>query len=309
MPVESKGELVRGWKRPRTVLSVVVGLAILTLGLPATPAAAAPTPSSPITYVYDELGRLEAVVDPSASTNGIAKYAYDDVGNVTSISRQSATATTILDFHPKSGEVGSAVTIYGAAFSSTPSQNTVKFNGTTATVTSATTTRLVATVPTAATSGTISVTSPAGSATSSQSFTVTGSKTPTVTGISPTKAVSGDAVTITGTNFDTTSAASNAVLINDLRAQVTAITATSLTITVPPSATSGAVVVRTLNGAATSASDLTVPPSGYTTTDIESTSRASLGQAKTATVSTSGKVAQVLFDASQDQQVFLDISS
>jgi hypothetical protein len=55
-----------------------VTLVVVTLGLEPVPAAAAPTPSNPITYVYDEIGRLEAVVDPTASTNGVARYAYDD---------------------------------------------------------------------------------------------------------------------------------------------------------------------------------------------------------------------------------------
>ncbi len=140
----------------RVVLSFILEVAVLVFGLPPAAALAAAPASSPVTYVYDEIGRLEAVVDPGASTNGVAKCAYDDVGNLLSITRQSATVTTIIDFHAKSGPVGSSVTIYGAAFSSTPSQNTVKFNGTTATVASATTTQLVATVPSGATSGTIS---------------------------------------------------------------------------------------------------------------------------------------------------------
>ena len=158
---------MKGWRHARRTTSIVVALTLLALGLQAPIAqlaAASPTPSNPITYVYDEIGRLEAVVDPTAATNGIAKYAYDDVGNLLSITRQSATVTTILDFHAKSGQVGSSVTIYGAGFSSTPSQNTVTFNGTPATVTSATTTTLVATVPAGATTGLISVTSPSGSA-------------------------------------------------------------------------------------------------------------------------------------------------
>src|SRR5258706_12788413 len=69
-----------------------------------------------------------------------------------------ATAPTITSFSPPSGAVGVPVTINGTNFNATPSKDTVKFNGTTATVSSATTTRLVATVPSGATTGTITVT-------------------------------------------------------------------------------------------------------------------------------------------------------
>ena len=61
--------------RFRVFLVLLTGLLVALLGIPAVPALAAPTVSTPITYVYDEIGRLEAVVDPTAATNGIAKYA------------------------------------------------------------------------------------------------------------------------------------------------------------------------------------------------------------------------------------------
>lgn len=97
--------------------------------LPTVPAAAAPGASNPITYVYDEIGRLEAVVDPTAATNGIAKYTYDDVGNLISITRQASANATVIDFHGKTGQVGTPVTIYGAGFDATASNNLVKFGG------------------------------------------------------------------------------------------------------------------------------------------------------------------------------------
>jgi len=83
------------------------------------------------------------------------------------------TAPTITTFSPTSGAVGTSVTITGTNFSSTLASNTVKFNGTTATLSSGTTTQLVALVPTAATTGKISVTTSVGTATSSADFTIT----------------------------------------------------------------------------------------------------------------------------------------
>jgi YD repeat-containing protein len=60
---------------------------VFCLGLLLTFAAADPplTAQSPIQYVYDEIGRLIAVIDRSGDT---ATYTYDAVGNILSIGRQ-----------------------------------------------------------------------------------------------------------------------------------------------------------------------------------------------------------------------------
>lgn len=91
-----------------------------------------------------------------------------------------APAPTITSFSPASGAVGATVTITGSNFSTTAANNAVSFNGTAATVGSATATSLAVTVPNGATSGTISVTTAGGTATSASSFTVTA--TPVVVG-------------------------------------------------------------------------------------------------------------------------------
>ncbi|MEM8565957.1 MAG: IPT/TIG domain-containing protein, partial [Bacteroidota bacterium] len=67
-------------------------------------------------------------------------------------------APAISSINPTSGPVGTEVTISGSNFSETPSQNSVKFNGTTAAVKSASTSSLVVDVPAGATTGIISVT-------------------------------------------------------------------------------------------------------------------------------------------------------
>src|SRR5262245_57239545 len=119
---------------------------------------------SAIQYVYDALGRLIAVIDTNGDT---AVYHYDAVGNLLSIDRHASSQVSIVSFTPGSGPIGATVTIFGTGFSATASQDTVRFNGTTATISTASTTTLVVTVPGGATTGTISVTAPAGSATSS----------------------------------------------------------------------------------------------------------------------------------------------
>ena len=83
------------------------------------------------------------------------------------------TTPTISSFTPSSGIVGTSVTISGTNFSSTLSSNTVKFNGTTASLSSGNTTQLIATVPSGASTGKITVTVGANTATSASDFTIT----------------------------------------------------------------------------------------------------------------------------------------
>jgi YD repeat-containing protein len=59
--------------------------------------------AAPISYVYDDLGRLIAVIDEASE---MAIYQYDAVGNLLSISRQPSSTVKVLDFRPKSGPVG-----------------------------------------------------------------------------------------------------------------------------------------------------------------------------------------------------------
>ena len=92
-----------------------------------------------IRYIYDELGRLVGVIDANGDA---AAYHYDAVGNLLSITRSTATTVAIIEVTPDGGPVGQTVTVYGTGFSATANQNTVSFNGTSASVASATTTTL-----------------------------------------------------------------------------------------------------------------------------------------------------------------------
>src|SRR5437867_8261643 len=157
-----------------------------------------------IVYLYDALTRLRAVVDLSGDT---ATYSYDAVGNLLGISRHNSSQASVIEFSPVSGTVGTTVTIYGTGFSATPSQTAVTFSGTPATVISSTTTQIVTTVPSGATTGPIGVTAPPGSAASSAPFIVTSTSSngrPTITSFTPTIGTLGTAVTVNGTNLDTT---------------------------------------------------------------------------------------------------------
>ena len=80
---------------------------------------------------------------------------------------------TITSFNPTSGPIGTVVTITGTNFSTTPANNIVMFNGTTALVTASTATSITTTVPAGATTGVISVTVGGSTGTSATAFTVT----------------------------------------------------------------------------------------------------------------------------------------
>lgn len=122
-------------------------------------------------YFYDDLGQLTKVVD---ATGAAVEYVYDPVGNILQIRRSSLApgALAIFNFTPQRGFAGQTITIQGQAFDPSPANNTVLFNGTTATVLSASPTSLAVTVPAAATTGPISVTAGGQTATSTKDFTV-----------------------------------------------------------------------------------------------------------------------------------------
>lgn len=138
-----------------------------------------------VQYVYDELGRLTAVIDGA----GVRIYTYDAAGNLLSVSTPNGSQLAVLSISPGQGVIGSSVTITGAGFIADPAQNTVRFAGTLASVTSATTSSIVAVVPSGATSGPISVQNANGTATSAQQFSIIA--TPTIAGITPGQAPRG----------------------------------------------------------------------------------------------------------------------
>src|SRR5213080_2811931 len=156
-------------------------------------------PSNDVDFVYDDSGRLVAVVDPVGDS---AIYEYDGVGNLLSISHQSSSTLGIIEFRPKSGAATATVTIQGTGFSATASENVVTFNGVRASVVSANLREIVASVPQGAVTGLIAVSTPRGSSTSRAEFVVTSaSEEPEITGFTPNIGAPGTPVMVTGSNF------------------------------------------------------------------------------------------------------------
>lgn len=259
--------------------------------------------AGPITNIYDELGRLVAVVDPASET---ITYTYDAVGNLLTISRTSSSQLAVIEFTPNKGPIGSPVIIYGTGFSSTPADNVVKFNGTTATVSASTPNQISTTVPVGATTGSITVTTVAGTATSSTPFTV-GSDAPIITSFTPNIGAAGATVNISGSNFETTSSG-NRVAFNGTRSVVSAATATSITTSVPGGARSGHISDTTPAGMGVSNDLFFVPPPPLTAADVDTYSLMAIGETKTITIANANKVAMLLFDGTTGQRVSLHMT-
>jgi hypothetical protein len=156
---------------------------------------------------------------------------------------------TITGLSPGSGAVGVTVTITGTSFTGTTS---VRFNGVSAGFTVQSSAQITATVPPNATTGTVSVTNAAGTATSSGTFTVA----PRITGFSPGNGVVGASVTINGSNFT----GATAVTWNGTSSTFIVNASNKITATVPAGATTGKIGVTTPAGTATSGASFSVKP-------------------------------------------------
>ena len=130
--------------------------------------------SSLVTPTTTSATSVTAVVPAGATTGRI--HVYTAAGQSTSATNFTVSAPTITSFTPLFGPVGTSVTITGTNFSGTAptfTTSSVKFNTTSATTfTVNSATQITATVPTGATTGKISLTTPSGTATSTANFTV-----------------------------------------------------------------------------------------------------------------------------------------
>lgn len=186
-------------------------------------------------YFYDNQGRLTSVSDSAGAT---AIYDYDAVGNVLSIDRLTPPGSGIGIYlvSPITGPVTQICRLQGYGFDPVPSNNVVKFNGVTATVSSATAYTLTVVVPAGATTGTVTVTNTNGTASSPLSFAVVGPST--ITGLNPTAFTQGTTMpaTIQGTNL------ANATVVTFTQpglaaTMVTGVTSTTLPVTLSVSST------------------------------------------------------------------------
>ncbi|MFC0083846.1 IPT/TIG domain-containing protein [Dyella flava] len=259
-------------------------------------------------YVYDANGRVVAVT----SANGTSvQYGYDTLGHTSQVSAPLAPGQmAIFAFMPTHGEAGTQVTIQGQGFDSNVANDTVSFNGTVATVLSATATQLVTTVPSGATTGPISVTADGQTATSATPFVIDDTGVPpSITQVSPTVASVGSTVTVTGTNLNPVSG-NTTLQMNGMGMVLASVAETQLQYTVPSNASSGYMTVETPYGTATSATPEIVLPTGVSASSVVSTANATVnGASINLNIGASGQIGAMTFIAPQSGWVSLQASA
>ena len=207
-------------------------------------------------FVFKSATKVKADL-PAGATTGPISVTTTSGTATSSISFvvPSGVPPTITSFSPTSGAVGTTVTISGTNFTAGA---VVKFNGVTGTgfvFNSAT--DVQADVPTGATTGPISVTTTAGTATSSTSFNVSSGAPPTFKrpgGVSPNSGAVGTVVTISGTGFTGTTS----VTFGGVPATFAVNSDTTITANVPSGAITGKITVTTPFGSGSSAAKFTV---------------------------------------------------
>ncbi|MDQ7052318.1 MAG: IPT/TIG domain-containing protein [candidate division KSB1 bacterium] len=217
-----------------------------------------------VTYFVDSDSVIRATVPNSATTGKITVVTPN--GSATSASDFTVIqpAPVLASFTPSTGNTDTEVRISGQHFSDATE---VTFNGTPAVTYSVDADTLIrANVPPGATTGFISVTTPWGTATSADTFTVT--QIPIIASFTPTSGTPGTQVTLIGHNFT----GATSVMFNGTPVTVYTVDAdTMITATLPDSATTGLISVTTAFGTGYSGSNFTVTPQGALGTSIAGT--------------------------------------
>jgi uncharacterized repeat protein (TIGR03803 family) len=184
------------------------------------------------------------------STNGTfystTEQGGTGVGSFYSLSNDYSPFISLVNV--RSGAEGAQVGILGQGFSS---KSAVKFGGTKATTTKLTgTTYILATAPTGALTGDITVTT----GSTVLSTTVIYKITPTYKSFTPPSGPVGTVVTFNGTGL----AQTTKVTIDKISASFTVVSDSEITATVPSGAATGKIVVTTKGGSVTSSTNFTV---------------------------------------------------
>jgi len=203
-------------------------------------------------FTVHSSSRVTAIVPLGALTGPIRVTTVDGAATTTENFTVLPTPA-IAGFAPDRGGPNSTVVITGANLTGATG---VKFNEVNAAAFKVDSpTQITATVPASATTGRITVTTPSGVATSAASFTVT--LEPAISRVTPANGGVGMTITITGANLNV----ATEVRFNGLRAlQMSVQSATQITATVPPGATSGFIEVIAPNGTARSPESFGIVP-------------------------------------------------
>jgi uncharacterized repeat protein (TIGR01451 family) len=200
--------------------------------------------------------QLSATVPPDAITGPITVFtpiaAVDSWTNF-------VVAPRISGFSPPTGKPGDLVTVSGANFGGT---SAVEFNRTNATFTVVSASQISAQVPQGATTGPLSVTTPAGTATTLTNFFLA----PRISGFSPAGGEVGAEVILEGVNF----LGATSVKFSSASAAFEVVSPTRIGARVPTNATTGPISVTAPAGTSSTSSNFVV----FTTADLVVSQRA-----------------------------------
>ncbi len=186
---------------------------------------------------------LTFVVPAEATTGPISVIVN---GEKTTTSSHFTIIPNITSFYPASAPIGSSVTIVGTGFLENLLSDSVFFNGMLGKIYGTTDNTISVTVPQGAASGPIEVLVGGQIAPGVNNFIVL----PAITSFTPGSGTSGTTLTINGTSFSPV-ASENSVTINGVAAIVTSSSSTSITVIVPPAASTGPISVTVDGNTAT----------------------------------------------------------
>ncbi|CAJ5372094.1 IPT/TIG domain protein [Burkholderia pseudomallei] len=270
--------------------------------------AGGPAHAQSTSYVYDANGRVVAV---TANNSISMQYGYNTLGQAGQASTPlSAGQLAIFSFMPAHGEAGTQVRLQGQGFDSNAANDTVSFNGTPATVLSSTSTQLVASVPSGATTGPITVTAGGHTANSTTPFTIDDTGVPpNITQVSPLAVSIGNTLTVTGTHLDPVSGQTVMQLSNRGVASFASISDSQIQYTIATGDASGFVTINTPYGQAISANPVIVLPSGFSAANVTSTAYATVGSSANLNIAAGGQAGALVFNANEDDWISLQLST
>jgi YD repeat-containing protein len=174
----------------------------------------------------------------SGNTTSLATATFDNV-SITTFG-QPLPIPKVSSVMPTYGAIGQPVAIYGANFGAVQGSGSISFNGTQATtIVDWSSGRIIAIVPNGATTGAVTVSANGYQSNSNVSFTVVN---PVISSLSPPSAAVGGTVTLSGSGFGSSQSLST-VQFNGATVPIQSWSDTSITTTVPSSASSGPVTV------------------------------------------------------------------
>ncbi len=191
------------------------------------------------------------LITGSGTTGVVATATFD---NVTMAAGPPATTPVITNVSPTSGGIGNQVTLTGQLFGASQGTSNIYFNGAGATsISSWSSTQIVASVPSSASTGPITVV--VNGIGSNRDFTFT-FYNPVISNLQPPAAPAGGYITINGSGFGAYQGGST-VQFNAVAASVSSWSDTSIRVQVPSNATSGSVTV-TVGGIVSDAAQFTI---------------------------------------------------